>query len=102
MAPPEKKLYLGRAEVNGKGEPVGDRRHHQTRDAIDPRDLGSIEHDHRGDAVFQWHPQVPGRRPEDPTIDYLEALDVDGLSLEDDADGELTAIGNCNPYDHDR
>lgn len=89
--------------MSGKPDPAADRRRQQERDNIDPRDLGSVEHDHRGDAVLKWHVQVPGRRSEDPTIDFLEALEVDGLSIEDDADDdELAATKNCNPYDHDR
>ena len=102
MPSTNKKLYLGKADATGTHDAVPDRRENQTRDNIETRDLGSVKHDHRGDAVLEWHVQVPGRRSEDPTIDYLEALEVDGLSIEDDADDELDATRNCNPYDHDR
>ena len=44
---------------------------------------------------------MPRRRDDDPTIDLLECLDVDGLSIEDDEKKPLKR-GNFNPYNKSR
>jgi hypothetical protein len=103
MPPTDKKLYLDRTGASGRPKPVANQGRRQPRGEIDPRDLGTVEHDHRGDAVWNWHVRVPGQRDEDPTIDFLEALEVDGMSIEDDADSDVAADSKVfNPYDKER
>lgn len=57
--------------------------------------IGKVDHDDLGNAVWNWRVDVPARREDDPTIDLLQCLDVDGLSLEDEAESEEE---NFNPY----
>jgi hypothetical protein len=68
------------------GENRDRRRSHQRDDAAAPKPgaVGSVEHDDLGNAVWNWRVDVPRRREDDPTIDLLECLDVEGLSLEED------------------
>jgi hypothetical protein len=69
-------------------------------DAPKPGATGSIEHDELGNAVWNWRVDVPRRREDDPTIDLLEILDVDGLSLKEDEPEENEA--SFNPYNKKR
>lgn len=49
-----------------------------------PKAIGQVGHDDLGNAVWNWRVDVPRRRDDDPTLDLLDCLDVDGLALEDD------------------
>lgn len=64
------------------------------------KSLGTVGHDDLGNAVWEWRVDVPARREDDPTIDLLQCLDVDGLTLEDD-DSETDA-DSFNPYNKKR
>jgi hypothetical protein len=64
------------------------------------KSLGTVGHDDQGNAVWEWRVDVPARREDDPTIDLLECLDVEGLSLEDD--NAKTGTDNFNPYNKKR
>jgi len=64
----------------------------------DSKSLGNVGHDDLGNAVWEWRVDVPAHRDGDPTIDLLECLEVDGLSLEDEDDG-TPKTDNFNPYD---
>jgi hypothetical protein len=68
---------------------------------LDPKALGTIAHDDLGNAVWNWHVDVPRRRDDDPTIDLLECLDADELSLESD-EGAESDEGSFNPYNKAR
>jgi hypothetical protein len=69
--------------------------------AVDPRTLGKVGHDDLGNAVWNWRVEVPRRRDDDPTVDLLQCLDVDGLSLEDDEEPK-TDEKSFNPYNKTR
>ena len=80
-----------------------DRRRKNERKAIPKpgaKSLGTIGHDDLGNAVWEWRVDVPARREDDPTIDLLECLDIDGLSIEDDSDKPES--DNFNPYNKKR
>ncbi|MDX1561578.1 MAG: hypothetical protein R3305_01550 [Gammaproteobacteria bacterium] len=89
--------------------PAGERRPNDRRKSrgrsepprVDPKELGKVGHDDLGNAVWNWRVDVPRRRDDDPTIDLLECLDVDGLSLEDD-DGTEKDDDSFNPYNKTR
>ncbi|HEU4620437.1 MAG TPA: hypothetical protein VFV10_20555 [Gammaproteobacteria bacterium] len=63
---------------------------------LQTRGFGKVAYDAKGDPVFEWRVKVPRRREDDPTVDLLKCLDLDGLRLEDDADERDRGI---NPYD---
>jgi hypothetical protein len=63
----------------------------------DAKSLGTVGHDDLGNAVWEWRVDVPARREDDPTLDLLECLDVDGMSLEEEDDAE-TKTESFNPY----
>jgi hypothetical protein len=65
---------------------------------LDPHRLGGVGHDDQGNAVWQWRVDVR-RRDDDPTIDLLECLDVDGLTLDDEAPDSPDDPASFNPYD---
>jgi hypothetical protein len=80
-------------------DPSGDRRRRDGRGQAPlpkPRAIGSVGRDDLGNAVWEWRVDVPRRRDDDPTIDLLECLQVDGLSIEDDSKKPLRQ--NFNPY----
>ena len=62
-----------------------------------PKVAGSVGRDELGNAVWEWRVDVPRRRDDDPTIDLLECLDVDGLSIAED-DEKPSKPGHFNPY----
>ena len=64
------------------------------------KSLGTIGHDDLGNAVWEWRVDVPARREDDPTIDLLDCLDVEGLSLEDEDDKPQS--DSFNPYNKKR
>lgn len=66
-----------------------------------PKVNGTVARDELGNAVWEWRVDVPRRRDDDPTIDLLECLDVDGLSIEDD-EKKPRKQGNFNPYNKSR
>jgi hypothetical protein len=68
---------------------------------VDPAALGSVGHDDLGNAVWNWRVDVPRRRDDDPTIDLLQCLDIDGLSLEGDDDASADDK-SFNPYNKTR
>jgi hypothetical protein len=68
---------------------------------MDPKALGAVSHDDLGNAVWEWRVEVPRRRDDDPTIDLLDCLDVDGMSLEDD-DSKPAKEDSFNPYNKSR
>ena len=68
---------------------------------LDPKTLGGVSHDPLGNAVWEWRVDVPRRRDDDPTIDLLDCLDVDGMSLEDEASPDADEE-SFNPYNKSR
>lgn len=68
---------------------------------VDPATVGSVGHDDLGNAVWTWRVDVPRRRDDDPTLDLLECLDIDGLSLEDE-DADAPEEKSFNPYNKTR
>jgi hypothetical protein len=68
---------------------------------VKPRAVGSVGRDELGNAVWEWRVDVPRRRDDDPTIDLLQCLDVDGLSIEED-EKKKPKKGHFNPYDKTR
>lgn len=68
---------------------------------MDPKALGGVSHDDLGNAVWEWRVDVPRRRDDDPTIDLLDCLDVDGMSLEDD-ESAPDEEESFNPYNKSR
>ena len=62
----------------------------------DPKTVGTVGHDDLGNAVWEWRVDVPRRRDDDPTIDLLDCLDVDGLSIEDEE--SENSEDKFNPY----
>ena len=86
--------------VSKKSEyPHGERR----QAAKPPEAHRAIKFDDKGNAVLEWTIDTPRRRQEDDTIDLLECLDPDGLSLADDVDpppnGRDAGSDGFNPYD---
>ena len=79
-----------RRRTGGRGKP-----------RVPPKVAGSVGRDQLGNAVWEWRVDVPRRRDDDPTIDLLECLDVDGLSIEEDEKKPLKK-GNFNPYNKTR
>lgn len=69
---------------------------------VDPQSVGTVKHDDLGNAVWNWRVDVPRRRDDDPTLDLLQCLDVDGLSLEEDAKDEPEKQDSFNPYNKSR
>lgn len=88
--------------------PAGHHRDRRRRDLrrappkVDASELGAVSHDDLGNAVWSWRVDVPRRREDDPTIDLLECLDVEGLSLEDDDEAADAQEHSFNPYDKTR
>ena len=78
-----------------------DRRNRRGPPKLDPKALGGVNHDDLGNAVWEWRVDVPRRRDDDPTIDLLDCLDVDGMSLEDE-DSTDESEPSFNPYDKSR
>jgi len=72
------------------------------RPKLDPKTLGGISHDDLGNAVWEWRVDVPRRRDDDPTIDLIDCLDVDGLSLEDEKPAAEEEEESFNPYNKSR
>jgi hypothetical protein len=68
---------------------------------LDPKALGGISHDDLGNAVWEWRVDVPRRRDDDPTIDLIDCLDVDGMSLEDEKPA-TDEDESFNPYNKSR
>ena len=91
QAPPEDDAGSERRRRRAGGEPP----------KIDPHRLGGVGHDEQGNAVWQWRVDVR-RRDDDPTIDLLECLDVDGLTLDDEDSGEASEAESFNPYNKTR
>ena len=65
-----------------------------------PKAVGKVAHDDLGNAVWNWRVDVPRRRDDDPTIDLLECLETDSLSLEDD--DKTNPDEKFNPYNKRR
>jgi hypothetical protein len=61
--------------------------------------FGTVGHDDLGNAIWEWRVDVPARREDDPTVDLLECLDVEGLSLEEEVKPEEDSF---NPYNKKR
>jgi hypothetical protein len=82
----------------------GDRRRSSGRGKAppSPKVSGTVGRDQLGNAVWEWRVDVPRRRDDDPTIDLLECLDVDGLSIEEDEEKKPLKKGNFNPYNKTR
>ncbi len=68
---------------------------------VDAREIGSVGHDELGNAVWTWRVDVPRRRDDDPTIDLIDCLDIDSLSLEDE-NAESPEEQSFNPYNKSR
>lgn len=84
--------------VEQQEEKFTDRRQKNSRGVMpkpDAKSLGTVGHDDLGNAVWEWRVDVPARREDDPTIDLLDCLDVDGMSLEEEAKSKT---GSFNPY----
>jgi hypothetical protein len=92
-SPPEPPLTQG---------PTVDRRRTSNRaQRAAPKVAGAVTRDQLGNAVWEWRVDAPRRRDDDPTIDLLECLDVDGLSIEDEKD-KSREPENFNPYNKPR
>jgi hypothetical protein len=75
----------------------GDRRRSRGKTPLSPKVVGSVGRDELGNAVWEWRVDVPRRRDDDPTIDLLECLDVDGLSIQEEEE-QPRKKGHFNPY----
>jgi hypothetical protein len=63
---------------------------------------GQVARDDKGDAVWEWRVDVPSRREDDETINYLRCLtDVD-LEIADGDDVPEKPGGGYNPYDRSK
>ncbi len=84
--------------------PDGDRRRRGGRGKTppSPKVSGTVGRDQLGNAVWEWRVDVPRRRDDDPTIDLLQCLDVDGLSIEEEEEKKPIKKGNFNPYNKSR
>ena len=85
-------------------KPGRDRRRSGRRDGsgpVKPRAVGQINHDDLGNAVWEWRVDVPRRRDDDPTLDLMQCLDLDGISLEDDGKAKPDRP-SFNPYNKTR
>lgn len=61
------------------------------------KELGHVNFDDKGNAVWEWRVDVPRRRDEDQTIDLLECLDTSALSIDEEKDEDESS--EFNPYD---
>ena len=66
-----------------------------------PKATGSVGRDDLGNAVWEWRVDEQRRRDDDPTIDLLQCLNVDGLAIEDD-EKKAAKPDNFNPYNKSR
>lgn len=69
--------------------------------SLDENRFGEVEFDAKGNAVWQWRTEEPRRREDDPTIDLLECLTSEQLSLAE-PDEEAPADDDFNPYDRSK
>lgn len=67
-----------------------------------PKAVGSVGRDDLGNAVWEWRVDDQRRRDDDPTIDLLECLDVDGLAIEEEEEKKPKKPGSFNPYNKPR
>jgi hypothetical protein len=94
--PPAPTVDPGATEPNYSGE---ERRFKSAR----PETLREIKFDEKGNAVLEWSIDTPRRRESDDTIDLIECLDPEGLSLVDDVKAEQDDYaGGFNPYDKNK
>ena len=78
--------------------PGFDRRDKDNPETADPKVQGSVAFDVKGNAVWEWRLDAPRRRDEDPTIDFLKALDIGGLEIAEDDDNPSKPDNQFNPY----
>jgi hypothetical protein len=60
----------------------------------------TVGFDAKGNAILEWRTDLPARRAEDDTVDYLQALDSDALRLAEEpgiAEPKSKSAG-YNPY----
>lgn len=58
-----------------------------------------VTFDGRGNAVWEWKVDAPRRRLDDPTIDFLKALDIDTLEIAPDEEAPADPPGGgYDPY----
>jgi hypothetical protein len=76
-------------------------REERRRNTKPPEAQRKIKFDDKGNAILDWSTDTPRRREEDNTIDLLECLSPDGLSLTDEPEEPSTKPdrGGFNPYD---
>jgi hypothetical protein len=99
----EKDSKLPRQPPSAKGTDKDRRRSAGPGPDRKPRAIGSVGRDELGNAVWEWRVDVPRRRDDDPTIDLLDCLQVDGLSIEEEEEEKKTLKrGNFNPYNKPR
>lgn len=89
-----------RAPSEERRKGTGDRRRNRP-EAQPPKAGGSVTFDDKGNAVWEWRLETPMRREDDPTIDYLKILDVDGLAIEEEQDVDDATDDTFNPYSRD-
>ena len=58
-----------------------------------------VTFDANGKSVLEVRVETPGRRKDDDTVDLLECLDADSLSIEEDAAPDPAPGAGRNPYD---
>ncbi len=65
-----------------------------------PKADGNVTFDDKGNAVWEWRIDEPRRREDDPTVDFLECLDIDDLEIEGDDSEDDEPQEGFNPYSH--
>lgn len=64
--------------------------------------VGKVARDDKGDAVWEWRVDVPSRREDDETINYLKCLTEVDLEIADGDDAPEKPGGGYNPYDRNK
>lgn len=101
MSQSERRRHKARGSndsADERREAQSDRRRAQDMAPSKPKAEGVVTFDDRGNAVWDWRVDTPQRREDDPTIDFLKCLDVDGLEIEDEDSASDNTINSFNPY----
>ena len=101
MAPGGRRRLKANRPANDRRRGPGDRRTDGSVPKRQPKAEGSVSFDDKGNAVWHWQIDTPLRREDDPTVDFLECLDLEGLEIEGDDEAEASTGDAFNPYSRD-
>jgi hypothetical protein len=94
---PETDRRASRSSADREGSKADDLRVESLKGNV----YSTVGFDAKGNAILEWRTDIPGRRADDETLNYLKALDSDALHLAEDsgiAEPKSKSSG-YNPYD---